>query len=58
MDEVVLASERIREKAHNELSFVQRNADITLVLAGVVGIVVALVIWRQKERKPKDSRAA
>ena len=50
MDEVVAASERIREKAHAELSFVQRNANISIVMAGAVGVILAYLTWRQKEK--------
>ena len=50
MDEVVAASERIREKAHAELSFVQRNANISIVIACAVGVILAYLTWRQKEK--------
>jgi hypothetical protein len=50
MDEVVSASERIREKAHAELSFAQRNANISIVIACLVGAALAYVTWRQKEK--------
>ncbi len=50
MKEVVLASEEIRLKAHQELSFVQRNATETVVIALGVGAVVIFFIWRQNQK--------
>lgn len=50
MDEVVAASERIREKAHAELSFVQRNANISIILVCLIGGILAYLAWRQKEK--------
>jgi hypothetical protein len=50
MDEVVNASEEIRQKAHNELSFVQKNAAESIIAAGIVGALIAYAIWRQKEK--------
>lgn len=50
MKEVVNASEEIRQKAHNELSFVQKNATESIVLAlGLASIVVGY-LWRESAR--------
>ncbi len=50
MKEVVVASEEIRVKAHEELSFVQRNATESIVFASVLGTVVIFLIWRQNQK--------
>lgn len=50
MQEVVNASEEIRLKAREELSFVQKNANETILLAAVAGSLIAFFIWRQKEK--------
>jgi hypothetical protein len=50
MKEVVVASEEIRMKAHQELSFVQRNATESIIFASVVGTVVIFLIWRQNQK--------
>ncbi|MDQ3266103.1 MAG: hypothetical protein M3Y59_21020 [Myxococcota bacterium] len=50
MKEVVNASEEIRLKAREELSFVQKNANETILLAAVAGSLIAFFIWRQKEK--------
>lgn len=50
MKEVVNASEDIRLKAHQELSFVQKNALESVVLATVLGGAVIFLFWRQNQK--------
>jgi hypothetical protein len=50
MGAVVKGTDDIRRQAHDELSFVQKNTEVTLVVVGGIATVLIVFFWRQREK--------